>query len=453
MSENQIIKPKAISGFPEWLPQEKIVENRFLDVIRSSYERFGFVPIETPAIEREETLTAKGGSEREIYGIHRLVEDPGMDDTKLAMHFDLTVPLARYVAEHYNDLSFPFRRYQIQKVWRGERAQAGRYREFYQCDIDAIGDGALDLTTDAEIPSVIYQVFSELNIGEFLIRINNRKVLQGFVKHLGINADTAGNALRTLDKLEKIGVQKVEAELLKMGLDAKTSSSLIDLMSLHQEPSKEVVLNKLDALCNDAIFVEGVNELRTVAESLALLGVPDSAWSLDTSVVRGLDYYTGTIYETVLVKHPEVGSICSGGRYENLAGYFSRRSLPGVGISIGLTRLLSRLFQAGIIESGVATTSQVLVTVMNRARLGDYLTIATMLRNAHINTELYLEERSLKAQMKFGAKRGFPAVVIASDEELDRGVVQLRHLDTGDQNEVALSDLVAQVGKLHADGK
>lgn len=444
MSNNRT--SKTISGFPEWLPKERLLEQKLLDIIRSNFERFGFISIETSAIERVETLTAKGVSDKEIYGLRRLAAGEGDDSKDLALHFDLTVPLARYVAQNYNNLIFPFRRYQIQKVWRGERPQSGRYREFYQCDIDVIGDDELSLLNDAEIPSVIYRIFTEMNIGHFVIRISNRKILQGYLQSINIPKERMVSIMRIIDKLEKIGSEMVISELVEVEkIERETAFKLLDFISLSNNTYTS--LQKLRDLKVNTLFEQGVGELETVIMQLASLGVPDNYFKVDIGIVRGLDYYTGTIYETILTDYPDIGSICSGGRFDNLASYFIDKKLPGVGISIGLTRLFSRLIKAEILKAEVATVAQVLVTSLDQKYISKYLEIATLLRGSGINTEVFLESAKINTQLKFADKKGFLLVIIAGSDELDKDLVQLKNLKTAEQRAISISDLVAEVKK------
>ncbi len=429
MSDRKIVKPRPVSGFPEWLPEQKLVEQRILDVIREEFERYGFGPIETPAIERKEVLAAKGVVEKEIYALSRLAAGEGEDAaTEMALHFDLTVPLARYVAQHFNDLVFPFRRYQIQKVWRGERPQAGRFREFYQCDIDTVGSGKLSLLNDAEVPLVIHGIFSRLGIGRFVIRVNNRKILQGFLAHLGLPVEGGAVALRAVDALDKIGRDKVLAELEgRAGLNADQAERLVDFITARP------TLDDLAGMADEPMFQQGVAELAEVAQGMRDLGMPEECWQVDLSIARGLDYYTGTVYETVLVDNPEIGSICSGGRYDDLAGTFTKQALPGVGISIGLTRLLSRLFDAGLLTPDMKTPAQAIVTIMDPAFRSECLAIAAELRAAGINTELFTQDRKLGHQLKYADRKGLPVAVIAGESEFAAGTVVLKDLRSGEQ--------------------
>lgn len=439
MADRPLVRPSPISGFPEWLPEEKRVEDRLLGIIRRNFELFGFTAIETAAVERKEVLAAKGVEAKEIYALSRLAAGEGEDPaTDMALHFDLTVPTARYVAQNFGKLTFPFRRYQIQKVWRGERPQAGRFREFYQCDIDIIGNGSLSALNDAEIPVVISAIFTEMDIGRFLIRMNNRKLLQGFMAGLGLAGDRVVLALRALDALDKVGRDKVVADLERQaGLAAAAADRL---MAFVTGPTD---LASLARASDDVLYQQGVTEMREVEDGLDALGMSRDLWTIDLSIARGLDYYTGTVYETVLVDHPQVGSICSGGRYENLAETFTRHKLPGVGISIGLTRLLSRLFDAGLLAPGPKTAASVLVTVMDRSRLADCLAVAAQLRKAGIPTELFTEPKKIGQQLKYADQKGFRHAVLIGAEEAAAGTVTLKNLATGAQATVSRSDLVA----------
>ncbi|MEK8018393.1 MAG: histidine--tRNA ligase [Candidatus Parabeggiatoa sp.] len=443
-------KQISISGFPEFLPPEQIVFAKVMDIIRDGFERYGFSPIETPAVERKEVLISKGGNEKEIYTLSRLAAEKGDDpNTDLALHFDLTVPLARYVAQHKNRLTFPFRRYQIQKVWRGERAQAGRSREFYQCDIDVIGRGSLSLLTDAEMPSIIYQIFREMKIGPFVIRINNRKILQGYFESLDIPMTQMTEVMRVIDKLEKIGTGKVVHELMGMGLEEATAQKMMDFLgSLGNELNTDEMLSQLTSMTEiNAQFSEGVKALSVVVDGIRDFGLPEAFFQIDLRIARGLDYYTGTVYETILADHPNLGSICSGGRYDDLTSLFTDDKLPGVGISIGVTRLVQQLMADGLLKVGAATVAPVLVTTMDENRTGDYLRLGTKLRNAGIATEVYLEKARLGNQLKYANKKGFKLAIIAGEEEFLRNMIQIKDLVIGEQIECAITDLVQEVQK------
>ncbi len=443
----EIIKPKSISGFPEWLPSEKILEEGMLGIIRETFEQFGFVPLETSAVERNEVLTSKGGNEKEIYTLARLAGTPEDDAKDYSLHFDLTVPLARYVAQHYGHLIFPFRRYQIQKVWRGERPQDGRFREFYQCDIDIIGEEKLSLLADAEVPSIIYQVFRKLEIGDFLIRINNRKLLSGFLLFYQVPVEVHNDVLRAIDKIEKIGREKVEKELWdELKLSSELIADLLDLISL--TGSKEEILQTLESKDYGEGFALGVSELKEVVGNLENLGVPSDYYRIDMSVARGLDYYTGTVYETILKDHRGIGSICSGGRFDNLAGNFTKKKLPGVGISIGWTRLFSRLLAAGIVQPGKATRSHILITTMDRSYLQEYLKLATRLRELGLNVELYSESKAFKKQMQYASRKGFRYVLIAGDQEFRDEKVKIKNMESGEESGWNISELESKVSQM-----
>lgn len=442
------VTPKPMSGFPELLPAEQLVFNRCIDIIRATFERYGFAPIETPSVERKDVLTSKGGNEKEIYALARLAAAPGESaDTDFALHFDLTVPLARYVAQHKDKLIFPFRRYQIQKVWRGERSQAGRYREFYQCDIDVIGRGSLGLLADVEVPSVIYEIFRAMDIGAFQIRVNNRRMVQGFLESIGVTPGQLAETLHAIDDLEKIGRDKVRAALLaRAGIGDAQADQVLAFAASAAGLSAEAALAALRALpADNALFAQGLSELTTVVEGVRSLGVPDAYFAIDLTVVRGLDYYTGTVYETRLHAHPDLGSICSGGRYDDLASFFTNEKLPGVGISIGLSRLVFRLIEAGVLKPGPVTLALALITTMDPAHMHDYLRIASALRAAGVATEVYLERKSLGDQLKYANRKGFRFAVIAGSDEFAVGSVVLRDLATGEQRAVPAASLAAEV--------
>ena len=440
----QKVKPSLLRGFDqEYLPQDQLHFNRLIDIIRRNFELYGFLPIETPSAERREVLTSKGGVEKEIYALTRLAEaDDDEAATKGALRFDLTVPLARYVAMRERELAFPFRRYQIQRVWRGETPQAkkGRWREFYQCDIDIIGREKLSYLAEAEIPSVIYSVFKEMAIGEFRIRINNRKVLRGLLQEFGVADDKAAAVLRILDKTEKEDAAKIRADLEHEGV--VSAGKLFELITTRR--TTDETLSSLEKITND-ILKKGLEELRSIVTAIRQFGVPDSAFAVDLGVVRGLDYYTGTIYETTLVSAPELGSICSGGRYDDLASYFTDTRLPGVGISIGLTRLFSRLKDAGLLQPLPRTPAEVLVTTMDARYLDRYLSMARRLREAGINTEVYLETAKLGNQLTYADRKGFRIALIAGENEFAKDAVQLKNLYSKTARDVQLGEMVQAV--------
>lgn len=431
------VEPRILSGFMELLPAEQILFNRYLQTIRETYEEFGFTPLESPMIEYSSVLLAKIGEDtkKEIYRFNR-----GDDD--LSLRFDLTVPLARFVSMKASDLSFPFRRYQIGKVFRGERPQKGRFREFYQCDIDVIGNGKLGLINDAEIPAIIYRLFSKLNFGEFVIRISNRKVLTGLVESFGY-AEKTDEVLRIVDKLEKIGKDSVIEELVKVGLDQVGANKVIEFVRIFGT-NKEIIEKLRNMGVDNAKFIEGVNELEIVLQKASEFGVPEKNLKLDLAIARGLSYYTGTVYETVLLDERISGSVCSGGRYDDLAESYTNVSYPGVGISIGLTRLFSQLLSAGIIKPESSTPAKVMVLT-----LGDDLTyalgVATKLREAGIKTEVYIEQDKFKKKLNFANKTGVPFVAIIGEEEIRQNEVALKNMVTGEQDNLSLEELIGHL--------
>ncbi|MCY7354991.1 MAG: histidine--tRNA ligase [Lysobacter sp.] len=444
-----MIKPRTPPGVMELLPRDQIAFQRMLDSIRQTFERFGFLPIETPVFELSEVLLTKSGgeTERQVYFAQSTgaLEKSSEGVPELALRFDLTVPLARYVAEHEHDLAFPFRRYQMQRVYRGERQQRGRFREFYQCDIDVVGKDALSIRHDAEIPAVIHAVFASLDIGDFTIQLNNRKLLRGFFEGLGIgDGEQQDGVLRELDKLGKRGVAAVRETLAGEGF--ALSDDVIDqLMSFSQVRSqgRSDALAKLDALgTGTPLFEEGRDELRDVLQRMHAMGVPEQRYAINLSIARGLDYYTGIVYETTLDAHPQIGSICSGGRYDNLAGHYTKSKLPGVGISIGLTRLFWQLREAGLIATADSSVD-VLVTLMRDEDLDHALALSQRLRAAGLNVETQLESRKLAKQLQYADRAGIRFVVIRGQDEIARGVVAVKDLRRGEQFEVAESDLAS----------
>ncbi len=448
-----LTQARTMPGVMELLPPDQIAFQRMLDTIRRNFERFGFLPVETPVMEFSDVLLTKQGgeTERQVYFVQSTgaLEQGGKPE--LALRFDLTVPLARYVAEHEHDLSFPFRRYQIQRVYRGERAQRGRFREFYQCDIDVIGKDHLSVRYDAEMPAVIYSVFKDLNFGPFTIKINNRKFLRGFLEALGIpESEKQGFVLREIDKLEKMGMDVVLRNLQSdtLGLNLATANNLINLLYKQKPTPLHDVLatfenfeNLFPALLTNSSYLEGKAELLQVFSMLPALGVPESAFGWDTSIARGLDYYTGTVYETTLNEHPQIGSICSGGRYDNLAANYTKSHLPGVGISIGATRLFYQLREAKLLPSAQSTV-KVLVTQMDEANLPSYLDLASHLRSAGIATEVVLDGGKLGKQLKYADRAGIRFVIMLGSDEIAKGTVTVKDMSKQDQFEVARADLV-----------
>ncbi|AIF48466.1 histidine--tRNA ligase [Dyella japonica] len=445
-----LTQARTMPGVLELLPLDQIAFQRMLDVIRRNYERFGFLPVETPVMEFSDVLLTKTGgeTERQVYFVQSTGAlanaEKGEGVPELALRFDLTVPLARYVAEHEHDLSFPFRRYQMQRVYRGERAQRGRFREFYQCDIDVIGKDSLSVRYDAELPAVIYSVFRELDIGAFTIQINNRKLIRGFYESLGIlDGEMQTLVLREVDKLDKRGADYLRETLTgpQFGLSAETAQKILDF-SQGRSTSLQDAFDKLDALgSGSAALEEGRAELKEVLSMIRDFGVPESHYMLNFSIARGLDYYTGTVYETTLNDYPQIGSICSGGRYENLAGQYTKSKLPGVGISIGLTRLYWQLRDAGLIGTARSTVD-VLVTQMDPAQLPAYLALAGELRGAGIATEVVLDGGKLGKQFKYADRAGIRFVIVLGEDELAKGVVTVKDLRREDQFEVARADLI-----------
>lgn len=440
---------RTMPGVLELLPLDQIAFQRMLDTIRRNYERFGFLPIETPVIEHSDVLLTKTGgeTERQVYfvqstGALAAADKEGLPE--LALRFDLTVPLARYVAEHEHDLSFPFRRYQMQRVYRGERAQRGRFREFYQCDIDVIGKDSLSVRYDAEIPAVIYSVFRELNIGAFTIQLNNRKLMRGYFENLGIaDSEQQMLVLREVDKLDKRGAGYVRETLTgeAFGLSVDVADKILAFVQV-RSTSVADAFDKLDALgAGSEAFEQGRAELKEVLALIRDFGVPETHFALNLSIARGLDYYTGTVYETTLNDHPGIGSICSGGRYENLAGQYTRSHLPGVGISIGLTRLYWQLRDAGLVDTAQSTVD-VLVTQMDAQHLPQYLSLAAELRSAGVATEVVLEGGKLGKQFKYADRAGIRFVVVLGEDEIARNVVTVKDLRREDQFEVPRAELV-----------
>ena len=431
------MKPRTLSGFMELLPRPQQQMERMMEILRRSYSLYGFTPLDTPVIESAEVLLAKGGgeTEKQIYRFEK-------GDADLALRFDLTVPLAKYVALHYNDLSFPFRRYQIGKVYRGERAQRGRFREFYQADIDVIGDGKLDITNEAEIPAIIYRTFSALGLKRFQIRVNNRKILNGFYAMLGLT-ECSGDIMRTVDKLDKIGAEKVGALLREeLGLTGESVEEI--LRFIHIGGTNEEVLAALEGYRGrNELFDMGLDELTTVVKYLSAFGVPAENFAVDLTIARGLDYYTGTVYETTLLDHPEIGSVCSGGRYDNLAEYYTDRQLPGVGISIGLTRLFYVLGEQGMLNPELPTAPCDVLVLPMTEDLSPAIAAATALREADVRTQLYTEGKKFKAKMNYADKIGVPYVLFLGEDEAKAGAVSVKDMQSGAQQTLSVAEAIA----------
>ena len=446
--------PRTSPGTMELLPRRQMVFQRMLDTIRRGFERYGFVPVETPVFEIADVLLSKSGgeTEKQVYFVQSTGSLEQGHKPDLALRFDLTVPLARYVAEHEADLAFPFRRYQIQRVYRGERSQKARYREFYQCDIDVIGKDTLALAYDAEMPAVIHTLFSELNVGPFRIHFNNRKILLGLFEGLGITeADQRMAVLRQVDRLEKISLEEVRSALMGagLGLTEGVANRILEVVGTHGTAA--AVLGFLSALKDrpdvNPIFRQGVEELGQVVAALRAFKVPETHWSINLGIARGLDYYTGTVYETFLTDHPGMGSVCSGGRYDNLASQYTKSRLPGVGISIGLTRLFYVLSEAGLLKDGPSTV-QVLVTQLDPTLLTDYLAIAAELRAAGVNTEIQLEPAKIARQFKYADRAGIRYAVVMGLDEQAEDLVTVKDLVTGEQTRISRGDVVARLAAL-----
>lgn len=503
------VKPRVLGGFSEFNPAQQIVLERAKTLIARAFERFGFGPIETPAVEPKDVLLAKGLMDsRQIYTVSRLPGEQALNtatqiaqdwfakqkenkdtqpldvteflntysseqaftefglvendppevrvmkilsmlsarsQTDMALHFDLTVPLAHFVAKYQASLTFPFRRYQMQKVWRGERQQSGRSREFYQCDIDVIGRGKLDVLVDAEIPSIIYLIFQEMKIGSFVIRISNAKILEEYLRFAGVAEESLPKVKGVVDELEKVGIERTVSDLSASStLTLDQSRTVIEFL-VGQDESTDEVLLKLGALSVSERFSEGVAELTAVMQGIRAFGVPDDFVRTDLTIARGLDYYTGTVYETILTDHPGLGSICSGGRYDDLAGHYTTEKFPGVGISIGLTRLLGRLLSAGLVKAEQTTVAPVLVTSMDRRFMEHYMRMASDLRAMGINTEVYLDNDPIGRQLRFASRKGFKLAVIAGDDEIGRGCAQIKNLRTASTTEYSIDNIATNV--------
>jgi histidyl-tRNA synthetase len=436
------------SGFTEFLPGEKRLEQRLLGIIGGTYESYGFTPIETPAVERLEVLQAKGHQgDNIIYSISPIVPDSEHDEPGRGLKFDQTVPLAGYIARHLNDLSFPFFRYQMDMVFRGERAKDGRYRQFRQCDIDVVGRGKLDFLYDAQMVAIITEIFEKVNIGDFLIRINNRKVLMGFFTAIGVAEALVKTCIKVVDELDKIGADSVKAKLEQAGTTSAQATEIITFTNI--KGSVDDILAQLQekaiSMGNPAVFCEGITELQTVISGVRSLQVPEHRFCLDLSIARGLGYYTGTVYETTLLGYENLGSICSGGRYEDLVGTFVGEKMPGVGISIGLTRLLYRLMKRELLKPMSANPAQVMVFNLNPDLMDTYLSISQQLRQSGINVLTAFGERKVGDQFKQAEKLGIPLCVLIGDRELEIGTAEIKILETGEKISVPLHCLTAEL--------
>ena len=431
------IEPRTLPGFMELLPKEQILFNKMKEKIQKSYEKFGFLPIDTPIIEMSDVLLAKAGgeTEKQIYRFQK-------GDNDLALRFDLTVPLAKYVTEYYNDLSFPFRRYQIGKVYRGERPQKGRFREFYQCDIDIIGDGELSIINDAEMPAVIYSTIKDLGFEDFTICINNRKLLSGLFKELDLEEKSV-DIMRIIDKIEKIGKENVIECLKDLELSENQINDIINFIEI--DGTTEEKIDSLEKLnYTNEIFNEGLEELKQVVKYVKAFGVPNSNFKVDLTIARGLDYYTGTVYETFLNEYRELGSVCSGGRYDNLAEYYTDKKLPGVGISIGLTRLFYKLNELNALKEEQNSISKVLVVSMVEDN-SKALEVATELRSENINAEVYLENKKIKAKFKYADRLAIPYVIVIGEDEIANNTVTLKNMQTGEQETLKIEEVIKKI--------
>ncbi len=440
-----IIKPRTLSGFMELLPAKQAQFERMMQILRDTYSLYGFAPLDTPAIEDAQILLAKGGgeTEKQIYRFQK-------GDSDLALRFDLTVPLAKYVALHYNDLAFPFRRYQISKVYRGERAQRGRFREFYQADIDIIGDGKLDILNEAEIPAIIYKVFRGFGLQRFQIRVNNRKILNGFYAMLDLT-EKSGDIMRTVDKLDKIGAEKVRALLIsECALEEAQADEILKFIAI-TGTNAEVIAALEGYAGKNALFDQGLTELKAVTVNLAAFGVPEANFAVDLTIARGLDYYTGTVYETTLLDHPEIGSVCSGGRYDNLAGYYIDKALPGVGISIGLTRLFYVLDEQKLLNPELPSAPADALVLPMTADPAPAIALAEVLRGEGVRVQLYGEQKKFKQKMSYADKLGVPFAVLLGEDEIAQNMCSVKNMRTGEQVVLTADDAAAFIRKTLAD--
>ena len=435
-----IIKPRTLSGFMELLPGKQIQFERMVEILRNTYSSYGFAPLDTPVIEDAQILLAKGGgeTEKQIYRFQK-------GDSDLALRFDLTVPLAKYVALHCNDLAFPFRRFQISKVYRGERAQRGRFREFYQADIDIIGDGKLDILNEAEIPAIIYKVFRGFGLERFQIRVNNRKILNGFYAMMELS-EKSGDIMRSVDKLDKIGAAKVKAILMgeECGLTETQADEILKFIAI-TGTNAEVIAALEGYAGRNEIFDLGLSELKAVCNNLSAFGVPEANFAVDLTIARGLDYYTGTVYETTLLDHPEIGSVCSGGRYDNLAGYYIEKQLPGVGISIGLTRLFYVLDEQGLLNPALPTAPADALVLPMTAEPGPAIALAEELRSSGRKVQLYGEAKKFKQKMAYANKLGVPYAVLLGEDEIAEGMCSVKNMVTGEQVKLTPMDAAAYI--------
>ena len=435
----EIIKPRTLSGFMELLPEKQQRFETMAEILRRTYASYGFAPLDTPAIEDAQILLAKGGgeTEKQIYRFQK-------GDSDLALRFDLTVPLAKYVALHYSELAFPFRRFQISKVYRGERAQRGRFREFYQADIDIIGDGKLDILNEAEIPAIIYKVFRGFGLTRFQIHVNNRKILNGFYTMLGLT-EKSGDIMRTVDKMDKIGADKVKLILLEdCGLTEAQADEILKFIAIRGTNGE--VISALEGYAGkNEMFDQGLSELKAVTSNLSAFGVPEENFAVDLTIARGLDYYTGTVYETTLLDHPEIGSVCSGGRYDNLAGYYIDKALPGVGISIGLTRLFYVLDEQGLLNPALPSAPADALVLPMTENPAPAIALAETLRASGLRIQLYCEQKKFKQKMAYANKLAVPYAVLLGEDEINEGVCSVKDMRTGEQLKLTAQEAAAHI--------
>ena len=435
MSKTNLVTPRTLAGFMELSPRDQLAFERIRQALEETYALYGFYPLDTPVLEHAEILFAKAGGETEKQ-VYRFMKG----DTDLAMRFDLTVPLAKYVAKNAGELSFPFRRYQIGKVYRGERAQKGRFREFYQSDIDIIGDGELGLANDAEIPAIIDTLLRKLGLDEFVIRINNRKILSGFFTLLGLG-DQIENVLRTVDKIDKIGADKVREELIDtFAVPVEAAEKITDFIAL-KGSNAEIIAALREMAGEDTLFNLGIDELEAVCAGIVAFGVPEDHFRIDLSIARGLDYYTGTVYETTLLRHPEIGSVCSGGRYDNLAGFYTDRKLPGVGMSIGLTRLFYILNEMNELGRAMDAPADVLVIPMTED-MTPAIAVAAQLRKEGIRTQIYMEKKKFKAKIGYADKLHMPFALFLGEDEIRDGKITVKNMVSGEQTTDTVAAMV-----------
>ncbi len=437
----------SISGFPELLPQDQIVFTSLLDKIRQQFELYGFSPFDSSPIEKTSVLLSKG-NDTEIYGIHKLSDSQSKKE--LGLRFDLTVPLARYIGQRHGQLIFPYRRYQIAQVWRGERPQAGRYRQFYQCDVDIVTDGDLSIFHDAEMLLLIYKIFHTLEVDRISIKVNNCKILQGFIRIIGCQDDKISNIMRIIDKIDKISFDQISALLEQEGMNIEQIESITKFIQKRDNASAlQMLEDKEKEYCNIHLnindmnlFLNGLNELKELMNLAYSLGIPKEVINIDLSLARGLNYYSGTLYEVKLIDYPDFGSVCGGGRYENLVTNFANRKLPGIGMSIGITRLFSKILEMQKFKETKQTTAQILITNQNSKLFTYYMSIANKIRSYNFKTEVYLEEKSLAQQMKYASKKGFKVVLIANEEEMNENSIIIRNLESGKQEKIQIDSII-----------